>query len=193
MIRFAEEADIPQILDIYGPYILNTTASFEYTVPTVEEFTARFRGITDRFPWLVWEEAGVVLGYAYGSAPFERAAYQWAAEASVYLRPRVRGRGIGKTLYRVLEALLGMQGYTVIYAIITSENRDSLAFHEALGYREVAELPDCGFKFGRVLGVKWLEKRLISGDFPSEAPVKWRSIVKNDRNFLHNLAKMTLS
>ena len=193
MIRFAEEADIPQILDIYGPYILNTTASFEYTVPTVEEFTARFRGITDRFPWLVWEEAGVVLGYAYGRAPFERAAYQWAAEASVYLRPHVRGRGIGKALYRVLEALLGMQGYTVIYAIITSENRDSLAFHEALGYREVAELPGCGFKFGRVLGVKWLEKRLISGDFPSETPVKWRSIVKNDRNFLHNLAKMTLS
>ena len=193
MIRFAEETDIPQILDIYGPYILNTTASFEYTVPTREEFIARFRGITSQFPWLVWEENGQILGYAYGSAPFERAAYQWSAEASVYLRPEAQGRGIGRQLYRVLEELLKSQGYARIYAIITSENRASLAFHRALGYREVAELPGCGIKFGRVLGIKWMEKQLISDEIPSNPPKEWRHIVKIDRKFDHILAKMTLS
>ena len=193
MIRLAVEADLPEILEIYGPYILNNTASFEYTVPTMEEFTARFRGITEQFPWLVWEEDGQILGYAYGSAPFERAAYQWSAEASVYLRQEVRGRGIGRQLYRVLEDLLTRQGYALIYAIITSENRDSLSFHKAVGYREVAELPGCGIKFGRVLGIKWLEKRLIPNEIPSNPPKDWRSVVNFDRNIGYNLAKMTLS
>ena len=73
MIRFATEKDIPAILDIYGPYVLHTAISFEYSVPTLEEFTERFLGITKQFPWLVWEEDGVVLGYAYGSLPFGRA------------------------------------------------------------------------------------------------------------------------
>ena len=75
MLRIAEEQDVPQMLAIYAPYILTTTASFEYEVPSQEEFLRRFRTITARFPWLLWEEDGVILGYAYGSAPFERMAY----------------------------------------------------------------------------------------------------------------------
>ena len=69
MIRIATEADIPAILEIYGPYILTSTASFEYTVPTEAEFLQRFRTITAQFPWLVWEEDAQILGYAYGSPP----------------------------------------------------------------------------------------------------------------------------
>ena len=83
MIRIATEKDIPQILAIYGPYVEDTTVSFEYTVPTEEAFLERFRGITAQFPWLVWEEDGKVLGYAYGSPPYARAAYGWCAEPSV--------------------------------------------------------------------------------------------------------------
>ena len=97
MIRLACENDLPEILEIYGPYILNTTASFEYTVPTMEEFTARFRGITEDFPWLVWEENGQILGYAYASHPFHRAAYRWCAESSIYLRPEAHGRASAKS------------------------------------------------------------------------------------------------
>ena len=104
MIRIAAKADIPAILDIYAPYILNTTATFEYTVPSLEEFTARFENITSQFPWLVWEENGTVLGYAYGSAPFERAAYRWCAEVSIYIAPHAKGQGIGRKLYAALEA-----------------------------------------------------------------------------------------
>ena len=75
MIRLAAEADIPEILSIYAPYVRDTTISFEYEVPTPEAFTARFQQITRQFPWLVWEEDGHLLGYAYASAPFTRAAY----------------------------------------------------------------------------------------------------------------------
>ena len=111
MIRIAEERDVPEILSIYAPYVLQTTHTFEYDVPTQAEFLARFRSITAVFPWLVWEEDGRILGYAYGSAPFERAAYRWSCETSVYLRPEAKGRGIGRKLYTALEQLLAAQGF----------------------------------------------------------------------------------
>ena len=193
MIRLAREGDIPRILEIYGPYIINTTASFEYTVPTQAEFTQRFRRITEKYPWLVWEENGQVQGYAYGSAPFERAAYQWSAEVSIYLTPEAQGKGIGRKLYAALEKLLQFQGFAVVYAIITSENLGSRSFHARMGYSAVAELPGCGFKFGRELGIIWMEKRLFTGEIPSEEPKWWNGIVKNDRNFFDNLDNLTLS
>ena len=191
-IRFAKRQDLPQILAIYGPYILETAASFEYSVPSQEEFTARFDDITARFPWLVWEEDGEILGYAYGSLPFERAAYQWCAESSVYLAPKAQGKGIGKRLYAALEEILSYQGYHKVYAIITSENEGSLAFHRAVGYTEVAQMPQCGFKFGRWYGITWMEKVLKTGESASNAPVSVEALVKNDRNFLKVLAKMSL-
>ena len=102
MIRIANEADIPAILKIYAPYVLTSTATFEYTVPTLEEFTHRFREITRQYPWILWEEDGEILGYAYASAPYTRAAYAWCAEPSIYLRGDVRGRGLGTKLYACL-------------------------------------------------------------------------------------------
>ncbi len=182
-VRMATEQDVPQILEIYAPYILNTAVSFEYTVPSLDTFSRRFFSVTAQFPWLVWEENGRVLGYAYGSAPFERAAFQWCAEASIYLRPEAQGRGIGKELYRELETLLRLQGYLKVYAIITSENRDSVAFHKAVGYRYVADMPGCGFKLGRWHGIIWMEKLLNSVELPSTAPLPIHSIVKNNGNF----------
>ena len=176
MLRIATEADVPAMLAIYAPYILTTTYSFEYTVPSEEEFLARFRKYTAQFPWLVWEEEGKILGYAYGSAPFDRAAYSWCAESSVYLSADARGRGIGKKLYAVLEELLRRQGYRVLYALITSENAASLAFHSRCGFTPRAEFTRCGYKFGRWLGVHWYEKELNSVEFPSNMPVSWLSI-----------------
>ena len=193
MIRIAAKADIPAILDIYAPYILNTTATFEYTVPSLEEFTARFENITSQFPWLVWEENGTVLGYAYGSAPFERAAYRWCAEVSIYIAPHAKVQGIGRKLYAALEQILWLQGYRVIYAIITEENAASVAFHEKLGYRFTAALPHCGIKFGRSLGVIWMEKRSNSVEIPSKMPVHWLCIVENDRKLSNILATLSLS
>ena len=173
MIRIAEEQDVPEILSIYAPYILETTHTFEYDVPAVEEFLERFRSITARFPWLVWEEDGRILGYAYGSAPFERAAFQWSCETSVYLRPEAQGRGIGRALYAALEQILAIQGYIRNYAIITSENLASIAFHEKLGYRTVAELPGCAYKFGKKLGIVWMDKEIKNFEIPSKFPDTW--------------------
>ena len=183
MIRIAREADVPEMLAIYAPYILDTTYSFEYDVPTEAEFRERFRSVTARFPWLVWEEGGKILGYAYGSAPFERAAYRWCAEDSVYLRPEAQGRGIGRKLCLCLEKILNYQGYRLIYAIITAENSGSLEFHRKLGYRPVGNFENCGYKFGRWTGVVWMEKELNSVGFPSKFPASWVSIIEDDKNF----------
>lgn len=170
-IRPATAQDVPQILDIYRPYIETTAISFEYTVPTLEAFTQRFLTITAQFPWLVWEENGTVLGYAYGSLPFERAAYQWSAEASIYLRPEARGKGIGRKLYAALEDILRKQGYRKVYAIITTANEASVAFHKAVGYRHTATFPDCGYKFGAWYGTIWMEKDLNTWPAPPKPPI----------------------
>ena len=170
-IRPATVQDVPQILDIYRPYIETTAISFEYTVPTLKEFTDRFLGITAQFPWLVWEESGHILGYAYGSLPFERAAYQWSAEASIYLCPEARGKGIGRKLYAALEDILRKQGYRKVYAIITTANEASVAFHKAVGYRHTATFPDCGYKFGAWYGTVWMEKDLNSWSTPPKPPI----------------------
>ena len=193
MIRIATTDDIPQILAIYGPYIEHSTASFEYTVPTEEAFRERFLRITKQFPWLVWEEEGRILGYAYASRPFERAAYQWCAEDSLYLLPQAQGKGIGKKLLTALEKILTYQGYRVVYAIITSENERSLAFHRRCGYAFLAEMPHCGVKFGKSLGIVWMEKRLSSVEIPSNTPFSWPEIGQNERSFSDILDILSLS
>ena len=193
MIRFAEKTDIPQILAIYGPYVEHTGYSFEYTVPTVDEMIRRFERYTEQFPWLVWEEEGRVLGYAYGSPPFERAAYRWCAEPSIYLHPDAQGTGIGAKLYAALEWILKEQGYQVLYTLITDENARSIRFHEKLGYQTRMILPDCGFKHGRWLGLVWMEKRLKIVENPSAFPVSWMSIVQNAERFTNFLDSLSLS
>ena len=176
MIRTATVADVPAILDIYAPYILHSTATFEYDVPCLRSFTQRFLDITKQFPWLVWEEEGEILGYAYASAPYERAAFSWCAEPSVYLRPEARGRGIGKALYGELEDILKAQGYQVLYALITDENLTSIRFHESCGYTQKVLFSDCGYKFGRWLGLIWMEKRLKPVELPNRLPVPFGGI-----------------
>ncbi len=192
-LRLALESDIPRILEIYRPYVEQTTVSFEYEVPTAEAFTLRFREITERFPFLVWEEESRVLGYAYACLPFSREAYRWLAEPSIYLDREARGRGIGKKLYTALEEILRLLGYRLSYALITSENDASLRFHEALGYRVLAHFPDCAWKMGRQLGVTWMEKILISAEIPSNFPEHFPAFVKNIENFTKILDILSLS
>ena len=178
-IRMATVEDLPRVLEIYAPYVENTAISFEYTVPTLEEFTRRFLHITEQFPWLVWEEDGIVLGYAYGSLPFERAAYRWSAEASIYLCPEACGKGIGRKLYAALEELLQKQGYRKVYTIITTANEPSIAFHRAVGYRHTATMPDCGYKFGKWYGTVWMEIELNTWTTPPGTPISARQLLKD--------------
>ena len=193
MIRIATEADVPRMLAIYAPYILNTTHTFEYDVPSQEEFLQRFRDLTVQFPWLVWEESGRILGYAYGSAPFARAAYGWCAEDSIYLLPEAQGRGIGSRLCLALEKVLFYQGYQRIYALITAENKHSMAFHEKLGYTLRGTLPDAGIKFGHRVGVVWMDKTADSVDIPSSFPRPWHMIMQDSQTFSDILDILSLS
>lgn len=193
MIRVAREEDVPQILEIYAPYIQETTITFEYTVPSLPAFLERFRDITQSFPWLVYEEEGRIYGYAYASLPFSREAYRWCAEPSIYLRPEAKGRHIGKMLYGCLEILLTQMGYQKSYAIITGENTGSLAFHRALGYRDCGLFHRCGYKFGRWLDVYWLEKGLNSVETPRNMPLAWLEFSKNQQKIVNILCKMSLS
>ena len=193
MIRPATEKDVPEILEIYAPYVENTTVTFEYDVPCRRSFLQRFYEITAQFPWLVWEEDGRILGYAYASAPYSRAAFSWCAEPSIYLRAEAQGRGIGKKLYSVLEKILEFQGYQVLYALITADNLDSIRFHEKAGYKTAVEFPACGFKFDRWLGLIWMEKRLKIVQSPSGFPKPWLPIVQDGERFSNILDSLSLS
>lgn len=169
MIRDAHCPDVSEILEIYRPYILETAYTFEYDVPTLPQFQQRFAEITARFPWLVWEEDGRILGYAYAS-PFQpRAAFQWGADVSIYVHPQAQGRGVGKALYDALEEQMTGLGYYILYAAVTSANEHSCRFHQAMGYRQTAVFPKTGMKFGQWYDIIWFEKRLRDG-IPTQSP-----------------------
>ena len=193
MIRIAAEADLNAIRDIYAPYVIHSTATFEYDVPSEEEFRERFRAITRQYPWLVWEEEGQILGYAYASAPYARAAYAWCAEPSMYLKQEATGQGIGKKLYAALEEILSLQGYQVLYALVTQENTGSVRFHQRCGYESRVLFPDCGFKFGRWLGLFWMEKRLNSVESPSNFPLPWAALGQDAQRIFNILDILSLS
>ena len=193
MIRIATEADVPAILEIYAPYVTGTTITFEYEVPTKTEFLNRFRTITRDYPWLVWEENGEILGYAYACRPFERAAYSWCAEPSIYLKSEAQGRGIGRRLYLALEELLKLQGCRVLLALITGENTGSVAFHEKLGYSVCGQIHRCGWKFDRWLNVFWMEKHLNIVDNSMDFPIKWSLIGQGEQKICDILYNLSLS
>ena len=166
-IRVATPADLPAILAIYAPYIKETTFTFEYEVPTVEEFRRRIAHTLEGYPYLVCEEAGVVLGYAYAHRMKERAAYGWNAELSVYLSEAAARRGIGRALYAALMDITQLQGVRNVYGVITGENERSIRFHEALGFTVAGVHHQTGYKNGRWLDVVDMEKRLSGDDPPS--------------------------
>lgn len=173
-IRSAQPADVPAMLSIYDEFVRHTAVSFEYETPTPQEFSERLRAHIAVYPWLVYEENGAVLGYAYAGRAFERAAYAWNAEISCYLAPQARGRGVGRRLYAQIEEILRDMGVRKVFAVITSANAPSVAFHRALGYRDAARFTDVGFKHGAWYDVLWLEKQLCPLGTPEAFPTPWR-------------------
>ena len=173
MIRKATPADAAELLEIYIPYITDTAITFEYDIPSVSEFTDRMIQTLKKYPYLVAIAEGKIIGYAYASAYKARAAYSWAVETSIYLRPDCKGKGYGKKLYQALEDTLQRQNIININACIaytTVEdahlNNTSALFHEHLGYKKVAHFTKCGYKFGTWYDIIWMEKML--GDHPAQ-------------------------
>lgn len=167
-IRDALPGDAAAMAAIYAPYVRETAITFEYEPPGAAEFAARLERVTRCYPWLVLEEGGRVLGYAFADRAFEKAAYAWCADVTIYLASSARGQGRGRALYLALEQRLRAQGIRILYALVTASNEASLAFHAALGYRQVGMLADSGWKLGRWHSVAWLEKRLGGTEVPEE-------------------------
>lgn len=165
-IRPAAAADVPAMLAIYAPYVADTPITFDYEPPTEAAFAEKYRRITARYPWLVLTEGEKILGYAYADRAFEKAAYAWCVEATVYLAPKAVGQGRGRALYLALEEALRSRGVVLVYALVTASNGPSLRFLEALGFSETGRLPASGWKHGKWHDVIWLEKRLLPPDCP---------------------------
>ena len=177
-IRLASLDDAKALLDIYRYYVEETAITFEYDVPTLEEFTGRMRSIMAFYPYLVAEEDGKILGYAYASKFHPRAAYAWSAEVTVYLDKATRGKGVGRQIYGKLEDYLTQMGILNLNACIASTDVEdayltngSEKFHRALGYQLVGKFHDSGYKFNRWYDMIWMEK--ILGEHGADvAPVK---------------------
>lgn len=166
-IRFATLDDAEAILKIYKPYVRETAITFEYDLPSLPEFKERMATIMAFYPYLVAEEDGQILGYAYATAFHPRAAYAWSAEAAIYLDKSVRGQGLGRRLYDQLESYLKAMGILNVNACIaTTEQEDdyltdgSQSFHEKLGFSLVGKFHKVGYKFHRWYDMIWMEKML---------------------------------
>ena len=120
--RLAKKADAQRLLEIYRPYVEKTAITFEYEVPTLEEFENRIEKIGSQFPYLLAIENGKIIGYAYAGAYRERAAYDWVVELSIYLDEKERQHGAGSVLYQKLLTALAALNYQRAYACITYPN-----------------------------------------------------------------------
>ena len=165
LIREARMEDVERLLAIYAPYVTDTAVTFEYDVPTIEEFAERLTTIQKRYPYLVAEEDTHIYGYAYAGCFKNRAAYQWAVETSIYVEMGRHGEGIGRLLHQSLEDALKRQGILNMNACISYVHPedeyltlDSVRFHERMGYALVAHFHQCGKKFGRWYDMVWMEK-----------------------------------
>ncbi|MGL6227466.1 MAG: GNAT family N-acetyltransferase [Thermoguttaceae bacterium] len=161
-----KRSDIPEILDLYAPFVLDTPVSFEIEVPSICEFISRVEKISQQYPYLVCTVDDTVLGYAYASQHATRAAYRYDVQVSVYVQPEYHGTGCAGLLYQALFELLREQGYINAYAGITLPNERSVGFHKKQGFSEVGVYHQTGYKFQKWYDVLWLEKRLI--DLPDE-------------------------
>jgi len=166
-IRPATPEDAPAILSVYAPFVLETSITFEYDVPSPEAFGERISGILNDYPYLVAETDGVVCGYAYASRHMARTAYDWDVQTSVYLAPEHHGRGIGRRLYACLFTLLREQGLCNAYAIITLPNEASLGIHAAFGFTPCGTHRRTGYKHGAWHDVAWMEKALAEPERPT--------------------------
>lgn len=167
-IQVATIEDAKEILEIYAPYVTGTAITFEYDVPSLEEFQDRMKNTLKKYPYIVAKSNDErILGYAYSGVFKGRKAYDWAVETTIYVKRDERGRGIGRMLYEALENISKAQNILNLNACIAYPEvedkyltRDSVKFHERLGYHMVGEFHQCGYKFGRWYHMVWMEKMI---------------------------------
>lgn len=168
-IRIADAgSDAAALVNIYAPYVRNTAITYEYDVPSPEDFAERIRHVLEKHPYLVAERDGEILGYAYAGAFISRTACDWSVETSLYVRQDRHGAGTGRALYDALEAVLALQNIVNLYAVIACPHEEddehlthnSIQFHHHMGYRQMGRAQNCGYKFGRWYDLIWMDKHL---------------------------------
>ncbi len=166
-IRTATIEDAEELLGIYAYYIKNTAVTFEYEVPSVEEFQGRISHILEHYPYLVAEADGEIIGYSYAGRFHPRAAFSWDVEMTVYLKHGTQRAGIGRKLYTLMERILREQGVVKTISLIVKptdrySDYNSVLFHEKMGYTYAGELKDCGYKFHRWYTLIYMDKQIGS-------------------------------
>ena len=161
LVRAATESDAEDIARIYNPYILNTCITFEEHPVTVREISRRIQEIVDAsLSYLVVEQNGLVIGFAYAVRWKSRSAYKYSVETSIYLDPSMVGKGLGRRLYvSLLDRLREKDIHTAIGGIALP-NPTSIRLHEKLGFTKVAEFHEVGFKFGEWINVGYWQLNL---------------------------------
>ena len=181
LFRTATVEDAQSILDIYSYYVKKTAITFEYEVPSVEEFANRIRSTLEKYPYIVALQDEKIIGYGYAGVFKGRAAYDWACEMTIYLSGTIQKKGVGKRLYLYLEEILKKMGICNLYACITYPeiedeyvSKNSAQFHEHLGYRFVGTFKQCGYKFNRWYDMVWMEK-MIGEHKKNQENITWFS------------------
>lgn len=166
LIRPSTELDLGAITRIYAHHVQHGTGTFETTPPSETDMAARRADVLSKgLPWLVLEDAGQVLGFAYGNWFKPRPAYRFSVEDSIYLAPEAAGKGLGRALLAELLAHLQAAGVRKVMAVIgDSANAGSVGVHSALGFERVGVVKSCGWKFDRWLDIVLMEKSLGEGD-----------------------------
>ena len=174
-IRASRDEDVPAITAIYAHHVLNGTGTFETIPPTPQDMAARRADVLSKeLPYLVAEQDGQILGFAYCTWFKPRPAYRYSAEDSIYMADGARGQGAGKQLLAALAREAEAAGIRKLIAVIgDSANQGSVRVHEAIGFSPVGVLKSCGWKFGKWLDVVLMEMPLGGGDSTSpELPLK---------------------
>jgi phosphinothricin acetyltransferase len=167
-IRIARPEDATAVRAIYAPSVIDGVATFETSLPGVPAMQERIATRLAQYPWLVWEQAGDVLAYAYASRFRERAAYDWIAETSIYVREDARRHGVARRLYAVLLDAMRLQGINQAVGVITLPGEASVRMHEAMGFAPAGVWRQCGYKLDRWWDVGVWQKTLQP---PPERPV----------------------
>ena len=168
-VRDAVAADAEAVAAIYNHYILHTVVTFEEEPVSADEMARRMAAVQERYPWLVGETDGGIVGYAYASAWHARAAYRHSAESTVYLAPEATGRGYGTALYRELLDRLPTLGVRTVIGGVSLPNEASVAIHERFGFEQASHYREVGRKLGRWIDVGYWQLMLPSKDDPNEA------------------------
>ena len=158
MIRNAKPEDAQAICDIYNYHVLNTIVTFEEESILADDMADRINKVSEKYVWLVYEQEGEIIGYAYAGEWKSRCSYRFSVESSVYLKNGFSSQGIGSKLY---EALLKKLEKTDIHAVIggiSLPNEGSIALHEKFGFEKIAQFKEVGYKFEKWIDVGYWEK-----------------------------------